>query len=111
MSGIFRKKSVGVFTWSVLVASPLWGLVSESATEQALNHISMNPNNEGQPDDPLLSLREVSARLGYKSKTNHTVLRLIKQKKLRAYQPNSRVIKVRRSELQRYIRECEGLAA
>jgi len=57
--------------------------------------------------DPLLSPLEASQMLGYKSKTAHSVLRLIKQGRLPAIRLNARNIKVRLSQVEAFLEASE----
>ena len=56
----------------------------------------------------LLTTREASVRLGYQSKTAHSVLRLIKRGELPAVRLNSRTLRIRESALNEYIQQREG---
>ncbi|MDQ8208171.1 helix-turn-helix domain-containing protein [Coraliomargarita sp. SDUM461003] len=68
------------------------------------------PQTEVSPaKDPWLTPRQVSQQLGYRSKTNHSVLRLIKSGALRAARYNARCIRIRQSEVNRFLAEASGL--
>jgi len=56
----------------------------------------------------LLTTREATVRLGYKSKTNHSVLRLIKRGELPAVHFNSKTIRIRESALNEFIQQRGG---
>ena len=58
--------------------------------------------------EKLLTPMEVSVRLGYQSKTSHSVLRIIKRGELPAVYLNSRAIRVRESALNDFIHNREG---
>ncbi len=58
--------------------------------------------------EKLLTPMEVSVRLGYQSKTSHSVLRLIKRGELPAVYLNSRAIRIRESALNDFIHNREG---
>lgn len=46
---------------------------------------------------------EASRRLGFRARTPHTVLGLIREGRLHAYKINARVIRIRESEIQRFL--------
>ena len=56
----------------------------------------------------LLTTREASVRLGYQSKTAHSVLRLIKRGELPVVRLNSRTLRIRESALNNFIEKREG---
>jgi excisionase family DNA binding protein len=56
----------------------------------------------------LLTTREAMVRLGYKSKTAHSVLRLIQRGELDAVRLNSRTLRIREAALNDFIQKREG---
>ena len=61
--------------------------------------------------DALLSPMDAMRRLRLKGRTPHTVLRLIREGKLDAIKLNARVIRIRESEVERFLADSGTTAA
>ena len=58
--------------------------------------------------EKIYSPRELMEYMGFKSKTNHTVHRLIKSGELKAIHLNSRTIRIRQSAVDEYFNKKEN---
>ena len=64
--------------------------------------------NKDSAATKLLTTREAMVRLGYRSKTSHSVLRLIQRGELDVVRFNSKTLRIRESALNDFIQKREG---